>query len=142
MSPQGNGWKGLEDLIRTILWTFGGLIVAASIAVASLGFGIACARQRKRALFWVVPLWLAASFGLVAGLMQLTLLADEQFHFIPGGKQDDLMALIGVWLGFLNLFYLACWIASVLCGCRFRFLPWWPVPLWAIALTGALYLVG
>jgi hypothetical protein len=142
MSPQDNGWEGLEDLIRTILWAFGGLILAGGFALAALGYGIACARQRKRALFWVVPLWLAAAFGLAAGIVQLTLLADEKLRFIPGGKQDDVITLLGIWLGFVSLLTLGYWITAVVIELRFRLFPWWAIPLWAIILTSALILLG
>jgi hypothetical protein len=140
--PQKAGWEGLGDFIRTILWTFAGLIAAACIGLVSLGFGIACARWRKRVLFWVVPLWLAAAFGVVAGLVQLILLADEHLRFIPGGKQDDLSTLLAVWLGSVNLFYLAYWIVSKVWGLKFRFFPLWSAPLWAILPTVATCLLG
>lgn len=121
--PPDPGPKGLEYLARAILWAFGGLIIAACISLISLGYGTACARERKRVLFWVVPLWLAVAFGLITGLVQLILQLDEKLGFIPGGKRDDAAFLLMILLGFVSLLILVYWIASVVCGFRFRLFP-------------------
>jgi hypothetical protein len=140
--PQGEGWNGLEGLVRVIVWTFAGLVLAACIGLISLGYGMACARERKRVLFWVVPLGLAAAFGLIAGLIQLTLWTDGKLGFIPGGKQDDVAALLGIVLGWASLFSLLHWITSQVYEKRFRMFPGWSIPLWAGALTGVMFLLG
>ena len=58
--------------MHILLGAFVGLILAAGVALASLGYGIACARRKKRVLWpWVIPLWLATAFGFVSGLVQL-----------------------------------------------------------------------
>lgn len=140
LSPQEAGINGLETLARAILWALGGWIVAGGIALVSLGFGMSCARERKRVLFWVVPLWLAAAYGLIAGVAQLTLWADEKRGFIPGGMLDDLTFLGGAWLVFASLLYLARWMITSVYGVRCRFFPWWSVPVWAAALMGVILL--
>lgn len=142
MSPKHAGWDGLENLVRGLLWALAGLIVAGCIALVSLGYGMACARERKRVLFWVVPLWLAAACGAISGLIQLLLMADEKLGFILGGKRDDMAVLLAIWMGSFSLLSLAYWIASVVCGLRFRWFPLWSVPLWSIAVLCVMIIFG
>ncbi len=136
------GWKGLDELAWVIGSVFVGLALAACIALVSLVYGILCARERKQVLFWVVPLGLAAAFGVVAGLIQLILWVDETLQFIPGGMQDDVATLLVYLLGGSSLFFLGYWITSVVYGRQYRMFPWWSAPLWAVALTGVIFLVA
>jgi hypothetical protein len=140
LSPQETGFNGLEGLARVILWALGGVIVAGCIALVSLGYGIACARKWKRVLFWVIPLWLAAAYGLIVGVAQVTLWADEKLGFIPQGMRDDLAFLLGSWLLLVSLLYLTYWIVAAVYGLRFRFFSWWSLPVWSAALMGVILL--
>lgn len=140
--PKNTGWKGLDELAWVIGSVLVGLALAACIALVSLVYGILCARERKRVLFWVVPLGLAAVYGAVAGLILLILWIDETLRFIPGGKRDDVGTLLVFLLGGSGLFFLGYWITSVVHEVRHRYFPWWSAPLWAAALTGVIFIFG
>jgi hypothetical protein len=137
-SPHREGWDGLQTFGQMVLLIYAGSIVAGCFGLASLGCGVACARQRKHVLLWTVPLWIAAGYALTVGLYSIVMFLDSRLELVPPAKRDDLGGIMAVWLGLATLLSLASWLTEGVCRKQIRYFPWWSVPLWATGLVGAI----
>jgi hypothetical protein len=129
---------GLNDLAGPLLILLGGLTLAGCFALVSFVCGVACARRRKHVLFWTIPLWLAAGYGLGVCCFALVLFAASKMQFIPSGAGDTFAAFFTVWFGAATILALASWLFGGVYGKRIKYFPWWSVPLWATAPIGVL----
>jgi hypothetical protein len=138
LTPRTGGLEGLKDLAGPILILLGGLTIAGCFALASLACGVACARHRKHVLFWVIPQWLVAGYGLGVGIFALVAFVNSKVQFVPSGAGDTFTVIFAVWFGAATILSLASWVIGGVYRKRIEYFPWWSVPLWAAALLGVM----